>query len=103
MPLPDGDGLPGPRSTRITAEPGRALAAALGRDCGEFGALRMCRGGRGSCREAWGAQRPSRRSPTPSSMARAVRGTSGTRTGLLPLPMIRRTPVPPLDASGENG
>ena len=36
-PLPDGHGLPGPRSTRITAEPGRALAAALGRDWGSLG------------------------------------------------------------------
>jgi hypothetical protein len=42
VPLPDGHGLPGPRSTRITAEPGRALAAALGRDCGEFAAPYAC-------------------------------------------------------------
>ena len=103
MPLPDGHGLPGPRSTRLTADLGRALAAALGRDCGEFGGATHVLRGTWSCREAWKAQPPSRRSPTPMSMVRAVRGTSGISAGLLPLPMIRRTPVPPLDVSGENG
>ncbi len=97
MPLPDSHGLPGPRSTRLTADPGRTLAAALGRDCGEFGAPYACVVGDVVRVGRLGAQPPSRRSPTPGSMVCAVRGTSGISAGLLPLPMIRRTPLPTFD------
>lgn len=43
------------------------------------------------CRSWRNRMGPSRRSPTARSMVRAVRGTSGMRAGLLPLPTMRST------------